>query len=172
MCSKINEKKERTVEELREKIKKAKMILFLGFHKVPTSLIFELREKTKENDCELKVAKKRLSKIAFEKENVKIDLEKFKEELCFLFSFSDEVVPAKLAVEFSEKSPLKILGGWFENKFLTGEEIKEISKLKSKLELISQMGFYFKDLIFRLIFVLEYNLKGLAIILNQIKDGK
>lgn len=169
MRSKI---KETIVAQLREKIKKAKMILFLGFHKVPSSLIFELREKAKEKNCELKVAKKTLSKIAFEKENLKIDLEKFKEELCFLFSFSDEVVGPKLAVEFSEKSPLKILGGWFENKFLTEEEIKEISKLKSKPELISQISFYFKNLIFKLIFALEYNLKGLMSVLNQIKDGR
>lgn len=168
----MKEEKKKIIEMLREKIRKAKIILFLNFHKVTSPLLFELREKAKEKNCELKVAKKTLSKMALEKENVKIDLEKFKNEFCFLFSFSDEVLPAKLAFEFSRESPLEILGGWLDGKFLSKEEVEEFSRLKSKNELISGLSFSLKYLLWRLTFVLDYNLKGLARVLNQIKNGR
>ncbi len=163
------EKKQKLIEELREKFKRAKMVIFVNFAQTKASELFQLRKKAKEKNCEFKVAKKTLFSLALKKENVSFNLDEFKNPLGFLFCYDDEIAGAKLVKEFSQNSPLQILKGWHQNKILEKEEIEEWAKLKSRPELLQDFYFVLNSLIWRLIFGLNYPLKGLATILSKIK---
>lgn len=163
------EKKKKILEELREKIKKQKIIIFVDFTGLKVSEFSELRSRLKEAGEEIKVVKKTLANLVV-KEKYGFDVKKLKGELALVFGFRDEIMPAKMVYEFSQShSNLKILGGILENTFAEKEKIEELARLPKKEEILENLFWTMKAPISNFIQILRGNLESFVFLLSQIK---
>ncbi|MBU4274856.1 50S ribosomal protein L10 [Patescibacteria group bacterium] len=169
------DQKKKTIEDLKEKIKQQKSVVFIDFSKVNSKDIFALRRKLKEVGCILKVAKKTLLKIAFGDENKEI-WQKIKEntpgQLAIVLSTKDEISGAKITDKFSKESEnVKILGGIFETKFIDKNQVLAIAQLPSKEELLARLVGSLSAPVSGFMNVLQGNIKGLVYALSAIKKN-
>lgn len=164
------EQKQKILDDLKEKIAKQKAMVLVGITGLKMEDISELRKKLKVADGSLKVAKKTLTERAFKENKLDFDKKDYKEELALAFSFKDEILPAKTIYEFIKTAPnLKILGGFFEGKFLEAEKVIELAKLPTREELLARLVGSVSAPISNFVYALNYNIKGLILVLNTIK---
>jgi len=164
------EQKQKIVEELKEKIDRQKSMVFVAVEGLKAADIFDLRKKLGEADCQLQVIKKTLTDIAFKKEKLEFNIKELEGQFALVFGFGDEVSPAKIAYQFSlGNKNLKILGGFFEDKFRSAEEIIALAKIPSKQELFAKVVGSISSPISGFVNVLQANIKGLIYVLKQAK---
>ena len=164
--------KEKIVEDLKDKIAKQKAMVLVGITGLKVKDISDLRKKLKASDGNLKVAKKTLIEKAFKENKLDFDKKDYKEELALAFGFKDEILPAKIVYGFSETNPgLKILGGFFESKFLESEKVIELAKLPTKEQLLARLVGSISAPVSNLVYALNYNIKGLVYLLSTIKKA-
>jgi len=166
--------KQKILDDLKEKIQKQKIIIFVDFTGLKVKDFFGLRKKLKTTDSQIKVAKKTLAEIAFKELKGEImksfDIQNLKGQIAFIFGFKDEIPPAKVVWQNSQENPnLKILGGFLENQFIEAEKIIELAKLSGKEELLRRLVGSFSAPISNFIYILQGNIKGLLYVLNAIK---
>ena len=160
--------KQKILEDLKEKIAKQKVMIFVGFTGLKVKDLSRLRKKLKAVGEEIKVAKKTLMGIAFKKAKIEIETEKLPGEVALVSGYKDELTPAKIVYQFSQECPnLKILGGFFENKFVEAEKIIELAKLPTREELLARLVGSISSPISNLVSVLEANIKGLITVLAK-----
>lgn len=164
------EKKKKILEELKEKIEKQKIIVFVDFKGLKVSEFFDLRKRLKEIGDEIKVVKKTLANLTLGKK-FNFDVKSLKGQLALIFGFRDEIAPAKIAFEFSQShSNLKILGGILEGKFIEKEKVEELAKLPKREEILANLVLGLKSPILNFVEVLRGNLKSLIFVLCQIQS--
>jgi len=164
------EQKKKIIERLKENIDKQKSMVFVSLENLKAKEIFDLRKKLKESDCLLMVVKKTLLKIAFNEKKLKIDEDKIKGQFALIFGFRDEILPAKIAYQFSlENKNLKLLGGFFDGKFRDLEEVIVLAKTPAREELLAMVVRSVSAPVFNFVNVLQGNIKGLLYILSAIK---
>lgn len=162
--------KEKIIEDLKEKIKKQKIMIFVGFTNLKVKDIFNLRKKLKEIESELKIAKKTLIKIAFKANKLNLENKKIANEIALIFGYKEEISPVKVIWKLSqENSNLKILGGFFENGFKESDEMIILAQLPSKEELLAKLTGSISAPILNLVNVLNVNIKGLINVLVKAK---
>lgn len=170
------EQKRKIIEALKEKIAKQKAMVFVDFTGLKVKDLSNLRKKLKgltkggASNNEIKVAKKTLLNLALKKTLFEVELKKLQGEIAVVFGYKDELLPAKIVYQFSQENPnLKILGGFFENKFREAEEIIKLAQLPTKGELLERLLGSISAPISNLINVLQGNLRNLIYIISQIK---
>lgn len=164
---KTKEQKKEILQDLKEKIKKQKSIVFVDFSGLKAETINEIRKKMRENDSEFKVAKKTLMEIALGNKEIK-DL---KGEIGVGFGFKDEVMPFKILGDFSRKEEnLELLAGLIGEEFIDKEKAVTISKLPGRNELLARVAGSISAPISGLVNALEGNIKSLIYTLNAIKS--
>ena len=166
------QQKQKIIEELKEKIDKQKVVVFFDFTGLKVKSLSDLRKKLKKENSELKVAKKTLMAIAFRGmgESVAENIKKLTGEVASVFGYKDGILPAKIVYQFSkENEKLKILGGFFENKFREAEEIIVLAQLPSREELLAKLVGTISAPMSGLINALQYNIKGLIYLLTKAK---
>jgi large subunit ribosomal protein L10 len=162
--------KEKIVKDLKDKISKQKAMIFIDFTGLKVKDLFNLRKKLKTEDSELKVAKKTLMGIALKEAKLKIDTKKMAGEIALVFGFKDEISSSKVLYQFSRETPnLKILGGFFENKFKEAEDIITLAQLPSREELLARLVGSIQAPITNFFYILQANIKGLIIVLAKAK---
>lgn len=167
---KTKEQKKKIIDDLKEKITRQKAIVFIDFAGVKVEDMFNLRKSLKKVDSHLKVAKKTLITLALKDTGLKADIDKLEGEVGMVFGYKDEISPAKIIYQFSKKNPsLKILGGFFENKFKSAEDFIALAQLSSREELLSRLVGSISAPVSNFVRVLEGNLKGLVYMLSVIK---
>jgi large subunit ribosomal protein L10 len=165
------EKKKKIVESLKEKISKQKLMVFFDFSGIKTKDLFELRKELKKSESELKITKKSLAQIAFKNSGFEIDLKKIKAQLALVFGFGDEILPAKIIYQFSQKNPnLKILGGIFQKEIVSPEKIFDLAKLPTREELLRKLLNSISAPISNFVFVLRGNIKNFIYLISRIKS--
>jgi len=172
LCMLTKTQKQKIIEDLKEKIAKAKAIILVGISGLKVKDISELRKKIKTIDGNLRVVKKTLANLAFKEKKLESVFEKgkFKEEVALIFGFKDEISPAKIAYQFTlTNEKLKILGGFIENKLKEADEIINLGQLPTKEELFAKLVGTISNPISGLVNVLQGNLKNLVYVLSQIK---
>ena len=86
-----------------------------------------------------------------------------------MFGYKDEISPAKAIYQFSKENPnLKILGGFFENKFREAEDFIALAQIPSKEELLARLAGSLSAPVTNFVRALEYNLKGLIYVLSKL----
>lgn len=166
--AKTKEQKKKIIQDLKEKIDKQKSIVFVAIEGLKAEEVFDLREKLKEKDCLLTVAKKTFLDIILKEKKIKID--NLDGQLALVFGFADEIMPAKISYNFSKTNEnLKLLGGIFENKFIGEDQILSLAKLLSKEELYAKVVGTLNAPITNFVGVLKGNLRGLVYLLSSIK---
>lgn len=165
-------RKQKILEELKEKIDKQKVVVFFDFTGLKVKDLSNLRKKLKKENGELKVAKKTLIAIAFKKLNESIaeNIKKLSGEIALVFGYQDVILPAKTLWQFSRDFPsLKILGGFVENNFKAADEIIALAQLPSREELLAKLVGSIAGPISGFVNVLQGNIKGLIYALSAIK---
>ncbi|MBI2450692.1 MAG: 50S ribosomal protein L10 [Candidatus Nealsonbacteria bacterium] len=150
------EEKQKALEELKEKIDKQKSIVFTDFTGIKVKDLSNLRKKIKEENGELKVAKKTLISLALKEKNIALDAKQLKGELALGFGYKDEVSPFKLLYDFSKgNDKLKILGGLIGKEFYDSEKSIELAKMPTREELVAKLLFAPKVPIFSIFNILQ-----------------
>jgi len=166
------EQKQEIVTDLKEKVDKQKTMVFVNITGLKVSELFDLRKKLKKDDSLMKIAKKTLLKIVFKDYNQILakKIDELKGQVAVIFGFEDGILPAKTAHKFSEKNQnLKILGGYFENKFQDAQSMINIAELPTKEELLAQLVRSISAPISNFLYILQGNLQRLTYLFSIIK---
>ena len=167
------EEKAKVVEILREKIAKTSAIYFIDYKGLNVSQSNLVRRKVKEVSAEFKVVKNRLTKIAFQAFPYKFDDSVLKDTTALLFGYSDPVKPISVIYDLSKEfKPLKVKGGLIGGKFLTPDEVKEISKLPPVEVLRAQLASQIASPLRTFAYLMSNKLVQFLNLLNQLKNKK
>ena len=163
------EQKQKTIEDLKEKVDRQKSMVFIDFQGVKVKDLSNLRKKIKEVGGQLKVAKKTLINLALK--NLGFKLEKdLKGEIALIFAFEDSISPLKKAYQFSETNEnLKILDGFFDGKFVEKEKVITLAQLPSREELLTRLVGSISSPVSGFLNVLQGNMRNLVYVLSQVK---
>jgi len=135
---KTKEQKAQIIDDIKEKLEKAKSLVFADYRGMKMTDLQEVRKNIKEKG-RFEIAKINLARIAFD-EKEKFDEIVGKNALAIAYSFDDEIsVPREIKKFATGNENLKILGGFYGGKFLTKEEIEELADIPSKEELLAKL---------------------------------
>lgn len=173
--SKIQKKE--ILSNLADKIKKSKSIIFTGFNALGVKDNENLRVKLRAENSEYYVAKKTLINRAFKDSKIDgLNTKDFVGKIAAIFSYEDEVAPAKIIGEFrkdkEKQDKIFFLGGILENKLLSKEEVESLAKLPSKHELYAKLVGSLNAPISGFVNVLGGNLRNLVNVLKAISEKK
>ncbi len=169
---KTRKEKERMLNELRDIAQRASMIALFDFKGMTVAEINELRKRMKEKGYGIKVVKNNLLRITLENQAPQIK-DVLVGNTAIIFSFSDEVEPIKIFVEFVDeinKGDLK--GGVLHGKFISKDEIRKLSNLPPLQELRARVVGGIGAPLYGLVWGLSGVLRGLVYAINAIKEKK
>lgn len=177
--------KKKIIEDLKEKIEKQKIMIFVNFTGLKVKDFFELKKKLKSTNSQLKVAKKTLLNLVLKDYDTTLfkEVAKLKGQMAVIFGFTESISPArqsfagqnlggpaKIAYQFSlENKNLRIFGGYFEKKFREPDEIITLAQLPSLNELLAKLVRSISAPISNFVNILQGNIKGLIFVLSKIK---
>ena len=168
--SQTKEQKKKIIEKLEENIAKQKAMVFVAIEGLKAAKTFDLRKQLKEADCLLQVVKKTLMNLAFKEKKFDFNAKELKGQPALIFGLKDEVAPAKIAFNFSkENENLKILGGFFEDKFRDREEIIALAEIPSKEQLLSKVVSSIFSPVSNFVNILQGNIRNFVYLLSIIK---
>ena len=152
-------------KEILEKLKNVsgkESVVFVNFHGLPVSETTEMRGELREKEVNYFVAKKTLVKKAFSDSDIKGDLPELEGELAIAYS-DDPTSAAREVYSFQKKfdDQVSILGGVFENKYLSKTEMEEIALIPS-LDILRGM----------FVNVINSPIQGFVLGLNAIAESK
>ena len=154
--SQNQELKKDVVAEIKERVQKANSVVLVDYKGLTVEQDTELRNEFRKTNCEYKVYKNRLLKIAFEDLGIKFD------SACYdgttaLATSEDVVAPAKVTFDGESKyKVMKAKAGYIEGKVMNYNEVKSIASIPSKDVLIAQ-----------LLGLLLNPIRSLAVVLDQ-----
>lgn len=133
--------KNNKVEEIKESISKAKVAIVSDYRGLSVADITDLRRRLQKEDGDYTVVKNTLAKIAI-KDTQFEGLEEFLNgPSAIAFGFGDEVAPAKVILKYLKeaKKTNEVRGGVLDGKVVSANDVKEISNLPSKQELLAKI---------------------------------
>lgn len=173
---KTKNEKQIITRDLQEKIKKSKSIVFAGFNSFPVKSNEKLRVELEKENGEYYVAKKTLMKRAFADNGVELDTKTLDGKVATIFSYTDEVASAKVLGDFRKDKEVAekiyFIGGILDGKFLSKEEVENLSKLPSKQELYAKLVGSINSPVSGFVNVLAGNLRGLVNVLKAVSEKK
>ena len=159
---KIIEQKKKEVEELSEKISKAKVVLLVDYKGINVADVTGIRAKLRGANAEYKVLKNNIIRRALETSKIE-GLDSFLEgTTAVVLGYEDYLEPSKAIYEYAKENDFyKIKAGVIEGKVVSTEEIITLAKLPSRETLIAQLAG-----------ALLGNVTKLAVALNAVVDQK
>ena len=135
------ENKKLVVSEIEGLAKDAKSIVLVDYRGITVSQATELREAVRSAGGTYKVYKNRLMKIAFEKLGIAFPANDFEGTTAVIFHSSDEVAPAKIALEGTKKYAKKfaLKSGYVDGKYYDNAEINVLANIPSREVLVAQL---------------------------------
>ncbi|MFZ4649045.1 MAG: 50S ribosomal protein L10 [Patescibacteria group bacterium] len=167
--------KQEILRSLEAKIGKSKSIVFAGFNALGVKDNEELRAKLRTENGEYFVAKKTLMNLAFKNQGIEgLNARGFDGKVAAIFSYEDEVSPAKAVFTFAKGKEDKIffLGGLLEGKILSKEEVIALAQLPSKTELYAKLVGSLNAPISGFVNALAGNLRNFVYVLKAIEEKK
>lgn len=137
-------------------------VVFIKFHKVPSAETVKMRRQLRDNKVSLYVAKKTLIKKAFGETKIEGALPELDGEIALVYG-DDPTASAREIYAFQKtlKDAVSIVGGVFENKYLSKSEMEEIAKIPG-METLRGM----------FVNIINSPIQGLVIGLKAIADKK
>jgi large subunit ribosomal protein L10 len=134
------ENKKVVVSEIEELAKNAKSIVLVDYRGLTVSQVSEIRNEARKAGGIYKVYKNRLMKIAFENLGITFPATDYEGTTAVLFHPTDEVAPAKIALDGSKKfNTLKLKSGFVAGKYYNTEEITALANIPSREVLLAQL---------------------------------
>ena len=161
------------LQDLKDKVAKAKTIVFTDYRGLTVKQFTELRQKVQENGGDIKVIKNTLLKIGLKNlsHNSQLITDNLTGPTATLFAYEDEILPLKTLYEFSKKNELpKIKLGFFGDRLLSQEEVTAMAQLPSKDVLQAKLVNILHAPIAGFVYALKANLTGLVRALDQVRQ--
>ncbi|MGI6777955.1 MAG: 50S ribosomal protein L10 [Acetivibrionales bacterium] len=169
----ILEQKKQMVQDLTEKIKAAKALIFADYRGLTVEEDTELRNALRKAGVEYRVVKNSITRFAI-KQNGLDGLEEYLiGPTAMALSNEDPVAPAKVLSEYAKKyKNLELKVGVIEGQITGTEGLKAIAELPSREELIAKVVGSLNSPIYGFVNVLNANIRGLVVALNAIAEKK
>ena len=138
------QQKSKQIEEGGKLLEKSKGLVFVDFTGAGVEDLKVLRKTVRDLGAKMKVIKKKLMRIIFEKEKIDFNPEQFESQMAVIFSdkdASDLAAPVYKFYRLMEKKGFKILGAYdlSAKNFLEAETMIKIGKLPSREILLGQL---------------------------------
>lgn len=129
------------IEEIKEVISKAKVAIVSDYRGLSVAEITDLRRRLQKEDGDYTVVKNTLAKIAIKDTKFEGLDEFLNGPSAIAFGFGDEVAPAKIILKYLKeaKKTNEVKGGVIDGKVITASDVKTISNLPSKQELLAKI---------------------------------
>ncbi|MFA6081934.1 MAG: 50S ribosomal protein L10 [Patescibacteria group bacterium] len=138
--AKTKEAKNQLKDSLSDKLKRAKIAVLLKYQGLKVKDLEELRKSLRNMGIDMVVPKNSIAKISLKEQGIEVTGDAFSQPLAMIFSYDDEVKPAKEITLFAKSHEIvEILGGILENKMIDASVIKQLSTLPSREELLAKM---------------------------------
>lgn len=166
------QKKIDTVNELTDKVGKAKSIVFADYRGLKHKQMEELRHGLKKVEGEIVVTKNRLMKRALADQASSVE-PLLNDATAILFSYADEVAPLKELTKFMKAAGVgKTKGGLLGTQVLSDAEVTRLSSLPSREALLGKLVSQLNAPIQGLHYALSWNMNKLVWALRALKDTK
>jgi len=168
-----NIKNIKQVEDLTEKLSKAKAVYLTEYIGLNVEDLTSLRREFSLNNVELKVAKNTLLKIAA-KNNSMDGLNSFLSgSTAIALSYEDPTSPARVLKKFRQEHDLPVVKGIiFDGEILDGKEFKRIADLPTKDQSLSMLVSALSSPMTKLALTLKSSMTGLGNALSDLKNKK
>lgn len=135
------QKKEEVLQELVEKFKTAKSVVFAEYRGLTVKQVGEVRNQLREQGIYYKVAKKTLLNLAAQQAGFKsIPVEYMEGPISAVFSFQDEVSGPKIIYKLGKEfEGLSLKGGLMDGQAFGAAQAVQLAQIPSKEELIAKM---------------------------------
>ena len=166
-----NAKNLKKVDELTEKLGRAKGVYFTDYIGLNVQDISALRKDFYENDVEYLVAKNTLLKIAANNTNLN-DLDSvLNGSTAVAFSYEDPTSPARVIKKFTKDNDLpKVKGIVIDGDFIDGSEFDRIANLPTKEESLAKFLALLQSPVIKLIWALKSPMSDMTNMLNNLKE--
>jgi len=155
-------KKIKEVEELAEKIGKAKLVLLTDYRGINVADVTGIRAKLRGVNSEYKVIKNNITRRALQACNIEGLESELEGTTAVILGYEDYLEPLKAIYEYAKNNEFyKIKGGIIEGKVVSVEELITLAKLPSRETLIAQLAG-----------ALLGNITKLAVALDQVSKQK
>ncbi len=166
-------KKQEIVNELKDKIEKAKLIVVFDFTGIDANGMADFRKQIRKKDAEIKVVKNTILYRACNGTELYDKIDIFKGPSAVILAYEDIVAAAKSLKEFlKENESAKVKAGLVEGAYATPEKIDELASLPSREELIAQLLATMQAPITNFVRVLSAVPQKTVMVLNAIKEEK
>lgn len=152
------EAKKQIVCEIKDKLSKAKCVVFVDYRGLTVSQVTEMRNEFRKSNSDYKVYKNRLVLRALNELGISGLDEYLQGTSAVAFGYEDEVSPAKIIAKASDLTKtLEVKCGILNGKVISADEVKQLAKIPSKEELIG-----------KLLFIFQNPMRSLAVAINEI----
>jgi len=167
------DKKKLVVSETIAKFKDSTGVIITNYQGLTVPQINTLRRELEKVDARYKVIKNTLSKRVLDELNINSNLKALFTGVTGMVFCSDYVSTIKVLAKFGKgNDKFEIKGGYIEERSVTSEEIKAISMLSSKEELIGKLVMVLNSPIQGIVNVLSGPKKALVYALKAVADKK
>ena len=128
------------LDEIKEQIEASQAMVLTSYKSFEANTNADFRDMIAETGADFEVVKKRVFLKAAKESGIEFDKESLDGHVAVVFAKEDPVKTTKAVVKFGKdhKEILEVLGGHFEGKNITKDEVKELSKLPSMDQMRAQ----------------------------------
>ncbi len=161
------------VEVLKERLQRARAVVFTDFRGLTVKEITQLRARLREAGVEYRVVKNRLMRIAARQAGI-AGLESYLEgPTAAAFGYDDPVAPARVVHEFiRQMRKLEAKGGVVEGRPLTAQQVRQLADLPPRGVLLAQVAGGMRAPLQGLASVLAGVPRALVYVLEQIRQQR
>ena len=165
--------KAKIIDDLHQKAEKASIALATDFKGLKVEEMNELRVKLREGNVDYQVVKNTLGRLALQDSSHEVIKDELKECCALAFGYDDPVVAAKMLVDYAKKNKkFAVRFGSLQGKYLSAEDITELSKLPGREELIAKVLGTFNAVPTNFVGLFANLLRNFLYALNGIKEQK
>lgn len=167
--AKSRNQKEQDLQELTERLKGAKSVVFTDYRGTTVKDIDAFRRALDKENVSSKVYKITLVKKAMEANGIDASALDYKTPVILSLSEEDEVAPARIIKTLSKDiKTIGILSGVFDGKFASKEQVMVLADLPGKDELRAKLVGSINAPVSGFVNVLAGNIRGLINVLNAV----
>lgn len=169
------EKNVQLKKQIEDNLSKSKSVVLTEYHGLDVPALQELRAQVKEVEGELLITKNTLIKLALKE--ARLELPQGQEDILtgptmLLFAYNDPIAPLKVLADFAKEHELPTFkAGFLAQDFLSDEEVKQLSQLPGKEELLGKLVALINSPRVNLVFALRANLQKLVMVIKAIANG-
>lgn len=171
--AKTRKQKEEIVADLKDKLSRAKSVVFTEISGYTMSDANELREKARNEDLEVGIVKKTLIELAAKEAGIELGRNAMSGSTLAVFGYDDEVAPARVLSTFiKDREGMSVSAGIVEGKVIGADTVQAYASLPSRDELLAKVVGSINAPVSGFVNVLAGNMRGLVCALSAIKEQK